>query len=152
MKIQKGFTLVELVAVIVVLGIIAVTAAPRFLNVQSDARIATLLAAKGAIESANGIVFGKAAIDGKESGKAAIGATAIDTMHGNIVMTRPNFLKAVDTDMVVVDANPTQDAELSTAVAIVTAEGHTEKDKCFLEVVNHYGYQRIIYKMVTTGC
>ncbi len=39
---NKGFTLIELVAVIAVLGIIAVAAAPRFLNIKSDATIATL--------------------------------------------------------------------------------------------------------------
>ena len=38
MKRQGGFTLIELVVVIVILGILAVTAAPRFLNLQDDAR------------------------------------------------------------------------------------------------------------------
>ncbi len=49
---NKGFTLIELVVVIVVLGILAVTAMPRFLNLQSDSRKATLAATKGALESA----------------------------------------------------------------------------------------------------
>ncbi|BFN31164.1 hypothetical protein VHTUMSATKI_13590 [Vibrio harveyi] len=39
---NKGFTLIEMVVVIVLLGILAVTAAPRFLNLQDDARDATL--------------------------------------------------------------------------------------------------------------
>ena len=38
MKKQGGFTLIELVVVIVILGILAVTAAPRFLNLQDDAK------------------------------------------------------------------------------------------------------------------
>lgn len=67
MKRQNGFTLIELVVVIVILGILAVTAAPRFLNLQGDARASTLEGLKGAINGAAGIVYGKAAIEGKES-------------------------------------------------------------------------------------
>ncbi|GAK87295.1 MSHA pilin protein MshA [Vibrio ponticus] len=49
---KKGFTLIELVVVIVILGILGVLAAPRFLDIQRDAKIATLEATKGALESA----------------------------------------------------------------------------------------------------
>ncbi|MBE3670099.1 MSHA biogenesis protein MshA [Vibrio navarrensis] len=67
MKRQGGFTLIELVVVIVILGILAVTAAPRFLNLQGDAREASLQGLKGAIDGAAGIVYGKAAIAGLDS-------------------------------------------------------------------------------------
>lgn len=67
MRKQTGFTLIELVVVIVVLGILAVTAAPRFLNLQSDAREARLEGMKGAIASALGVGYGKMAIAGLES-------------------------------------------------------------------------------------
>ncbi|EGR2797167.1 type II secretion system protein [Vibrio navarrensis] len=67
MKRQGGFTLIELVVVIVILGILAVTAAPRFLNLQGDAREASLQGLKGAIDGAAGIVYGKAAIAGLEA-------------------------------------------------------------------------------------
>ncbi|ENM3824736.1 type II secretion system protein [Vibrio cholerae] len=66
MKRQGGFTLIELVVVIVILGILAVTAAPRFLNLQGDAREASLQGLKGAMQGAAGIVYGRAALDGKE--------------------------------------------------------------------------------------
>lgn len=66
MKKQGGFTLIELVVVIVILGILAVTAAPKFLNLQSDARASSLQGLKGAMSGAAGIVYGKAAIDGIE--------------------------------------------------------------------------------------
>ncbi|GAK83443.1 MSHA pilin protein MshA [Vibrio ponticus] len=66
MKRQGGFTLIELVVVIVILGILAVTAAPRFLNLQDDAREASLQGLRGALQGAAGIVYGRAAIDGVE--------------------------------------------------------------------------------------
>lgn len=81
MKKQGGFTLIELVVVIVILGILAVTAAPRFLNLQDDARNASLQGLKGAIDGAAGIVYGKAAVKGLES-SAATSVDDIDIAYG----------------------------------------------------------------------
>ena len=50
---QSGFTLIELVAVIALVGIIAVTAAPRFINFSSDARTQVLHTFSGAVKTAN---------------------------------------------------------------------------------------------------
>lgn len=81
MKRQGGFTLIEMVVVIVILGILAVTAAPRFLDLQGDARESTLEGLKGALNGASGIVFGKAAIAGDEQhdGTGTIGGTDADS-------------------------------------------------------------------------
>lgn len=59
---QKGFTLIELIIVIVLLGILAVTAAPKFLNLQDDARDSVLQGIAGSLESASSVVYGKALI------------------------------------------------------------------------------------------
>ncbi len=83
MKRQGGFTLIELVVVIVILGILAVTAAPRFLNLQSDARVSALQGLKGAMDGAAGIVYGKAAINGLEtSSTAKTDVEGIETIFG----------------------------------------------------------------------
>ena len=89
MKKQGGFTLIELVVVIVILGILAVTAAPRFLNLQDDAKNATLEGLAGAIQGASGIIYGKAAIAGIEtsSGPVSAGAGNVETAFGYPVAT-----------------------------------------------------------------
>ncbi|NQY35192.1 MAG: type II secretion system protein [Alteromonadaceae bacterium] len=69
LKKQQGFTLIELVVVIVILGILAATAAPKFIDLTGDARKSTLQGVKGALEGANNMVFSKAIIDGAANKK-----------------------------------------------------------------------------------
>lgn len=64
MNSQKGFTLIELIIVIVVLGILAVTAAPQFINFSGDAREAKLNQIKASMKAASQLVYGKAAVAG----------------------------------------------------------------------------------------
>ncbi|MCL1059593.1 type II secretion system GspH family protein [Shewanella gelidimarina] len=49
---HSGFTLIELVVVIIILGILSVTALPKFINMKSDANIAVIKGAKGSIKTA----------------------------------------------------------------------------------------------------
>ncbi|MBL8490393.1 MAG: type II secretion system protein [Rhodocyclaceae bacterium] len=59
----KGFTLIELVIVITIVGILAAVALPRFVNLQSDARWAKLQAVHGAIRSAAALAKARCELD-----------------------------------------------------------------------------------------
>lgn len=74
MKRQQGFTLIELIIVIVVLGILAVTAAPQFINFSSDARASTVKGAQASIQGAMQLVYARSLVNGTE-GQASSSVT-----------------------------------------------------------------------------
>lgn len=81
MKKQAGFTLIELVIVIIILGILAVTAAPKFLNLQDDARYSAAQGVQAALQSSANLVYSKAAIQGIEGASSAVDVPGLDDVQ-----------------------------------------------------------------------
>jgi prepilin-type N-terminal cleavage/methylation domain-containing protein len=69
---ERGFTLVELLCVIVVLGIVASVAVPRIIDLRSDANKATIEGLAGAIRSADGIFASYSLVKGSNKKPYAV--------------------------------------------------------------------------------
>lgn len=132
MKKQGGFTLIELVVVIVILGILAVTAAPKFLNLQDDAREAAAEGLKGAMKGAAGIVYGKSAIEGKEAASSAsvtINGESVSIIFGYPAATSSALGKVVSglgTDWNLVTGTETGKVGYSSSNEPTTADCYVE--------------------------
>lgn len=78
MKKNRGFTLIELVVVIVILGILAVTAAPKFLNLQDDAHESRAAGVFSAFTAAVNLYNEAWVLQGEPSASSAVGVIFAD--------------------------------------------------------------------------
>lgn len=99
MKRNSGFTLIELVIVIIVLGILAAMAVPKFINLQDDAKASAMSGVEAAIRSAAILVYSKSSIDNVETkagqSVSAAGGT-INVEFGYPAATRTGIEEAVE--------------------------------------------------------
>ena len=146
---QQGFTLIELVVVIVILGILAVTAAPKFIDLTSDAKASTVEAVKGSLNSAADMAHAKALVKGiAHNGSLSIANGTVEFFNFYPTGATIDVIMEIDTEASVGDfvlATSSGGATYAHGTAVTAAN-------CQAKYVNAVSSARPTITTVTTGC
>jgi MSHA pilin protein MshA len=125
---QQGFTLIELIMVIVILGILSAFALPKFADLSSNASTAAITAAQGAVKSAVAISHAQWLADGGNGATIDLEGTDYDMLNGY-----PDAEEIVAlADLSGYSTSVTTASSATTGGAIWIATGIIAGDECFI--------------------
>ncbi len=135
MKKQQGFTIIELVIVIVILGLLAASAVPRFLGATDDAQDASVEGVAGGFASAVGLVRAEWELAGRPSGDINVVYDSV-TIEVNdtgypLALAEENGLASSGDDMTTEHCQEVFNAIMSQAPTII-AQGDTYAGERYL--------------------
>ena len=142
MRKQAGFTLIELVMVIVILGILSAVALPKFVNLGADARTAAMKAVEGSMRSANAMVYAKAAVGNQ------LGATGTVSINGTSVATVYGFASTGTTLALAMDLG----TDFTVSSADIRHSGAATPGSCLVVYTPATATVAPIYGATTSGC